>query len=250
MTESRPVATASDHTAWTRNLQTPLRRFVGTETGSAAVAARPRRSWPSSGRMSTPASYQAVWHTLLSSVRRRGLRTDQREWVNSGLMTFFFFVVGLEARREFDLGELRERRRLTMPLLAGIGGMLVPRRSSWSSTRAAVGARLGPGDVHRHRVGAGHPRAGRPALPDRLRVFLLTFASWTTSSRWRHRHRLQHASSCRALLIGLRSSRVVLLVRAPGTGGGLVYSPARHARLVRRSASPASTRSWSGWPWA
>ena len=41
-------------------------------------------------------------------------------------MTLFFFVVGLEARREFDLGELRERRRLALPLLAGLGGMAVP----------------------------------------------------------------------------------------------------------------------------
>ena len=48
-----------------------------------------------------------------------------RHWVNSGLMTFFFFVLGLEARREFDLGELRERRRFALPLLAGIGGMAV-----------------------------------------------------------------------------------------------------------------------------
>jgi Na+/H+ antiporter NhaA/predicted DsbA family dithiol-disulfide isomerase len=43
--------------------------------------------------------------------------------VNSGLMTFFFFVVGLEARREFDLGELRERRRFALPVFAAVGGM-------------------------------------------------------------------------------------------------------------------------------
>ena len=41
-------------------------------------------------------------------------------------MTLFFFVVGLEARREFDVGELRERSRAAIPLAAGIGGMLVP----------------------------------------------------------------------------------------------------------------------------
>ena len=51
---------------------------------------------------------------------------DSRVWVNNGLMTFFFFVVGLEARREFDIGELRERRRVALPLAAGIGGMIVP----------------------------------------------------------------------------------------------------------------------------
>ena len=41
-------------------------------------------------------------------------------------MTFFFFVVGLEARRELDMGELRERSRISLPLVAGIGGMIVP----------------------------------------------------------------------------------------------------------------------------
>ena len=41
-------------------------------------------------------------------------------------MTLFFFVVGLEARREFDLGDLRDRRRLVLPFVAGIGGMIVP----------------------------------------------------------------------------------------------------------------------------
>jgi Na+/H+ antiporter NhaA len=49
-----------------------------------------------------------------------------RYLLNSGLMTFFFFVVGLEARREFDMGELRQRRRLALPLVAGASGMLVP----------------------------------------------------------------------------------------------------------------------------
>jgi Na+/H+ antiporter NhaA len=70
------------------------------------------------------ASYDDVWETVLSvNLGDAGVELDLREWVNSGLMTFFFFVVGLEARREFDLGELRERRRFTLPLLAAVGGM-------------------------------------------------------------------------------------------------------------------------------
>src|SRR4029077_7763566 len=63
---------------------------------------------------------------LSIQVGSSGISQDLREWVNSGLMTFFFFVVGLEVRREFDLGELRQRRRLGLPVLAAIGGMLVP----------------------------------------------------------------------------------------------------------------------------
>ena len=43
--------------------------------------------------------------------------------MNSGLMSFFFLVAGLEARREFDMGELRERRRLALPVVVALGGM-------------------------------------------------------------------------------------------------------------------------------
>jgi Na+/H+ antiporter NhaA len=59
-----------------------------------------------------------------------GVSLTLREWFNSGLMTFFFFIIGLEARREFDMGELRERRRVALPLLAGIGGMWCRSRST------------------------------------------------------------------------------------------------------------------------
>jgi Na+/H+ antiporter NhaA len=73
------------------------------------------------------ASYESLWRTRLSiDLGGSGVSLDLRQWVNSGLMTFFFFVIGLEARREFDLGELRQRRRVALPVLAGLGGMAVP----------------------------------------------------------------------------------------------------------------------------
>ncbi|GAA0361625.1 Na+/H+ antiporter NhaA [Microbispora corallina] len=72
-------------------------------------------------------SYEALWGTSLSvRLGGAGISQDLRHWVNTGLMTFFFLVVGMEARREFDMGELRERRRLLLPVLAGVGGMVVP----------------------------------------------------------------------------------------------------------------------------
>ena len=111
-------------TAWARNLQTPLRNFLRTETGSATfllAATVAALAWVNVDA----SSYASVWHTELSiRVGGSGVSQDLREWVNSGLMTLFFFVVGLEARREFDIGELRERRRVTLPLLAGLGGMV------------------------------------------------------------------------------------------------------------------------------
>ncbi len=70
-------------------------------------------------------SYADVWRTQLSvRLGHSALSMDLRGWINSGLMSFFFLVIGLEARREFDIGEFRERPRVVLPLLAGVGGMV------------------------------------------------------------------------------------------------------------------------------
>jgi Na+/H+ antiporter NhaA len=114
-------------TAWARNLAAPVRSFLSTETGGAFVmlaAAVAALIWAN-----VPGwhSYESVWTTTLSvKIGGHGLSTDLRHWVNEGLMTFFFLVVGLEAKREIDLGELRERRRLAIPVVAGLGGIAVP----------------------------------------------------------------------------------------------------------------------------
>jgi Na+/H+ antiporter NhaA len=75
----------------------------------------------------TPAGYETFWTSDLPvRLGPLALDLDLRTWVNSGLMTLFFLVVGLEARREFDLGDLREHRRLILPVLAGLTGMVIP----------------------------------------------------------------------------------------------------------------------------
>src|ERR687890_2880423 len=122
VTTPRPGQPFSGRTIWIRKLQTPLREFLRTETGGASVllfAAIAALVWVNVDA----SSYDALWETTLSiDLGGAGVALDLRHWVNSGLMTFFFFVLGLEARREVDLGELRERRRFALPLLAGIGG--------------------------------------------------------------------------------------------------------------------------------
>jgi Na+/H+ antiporter NhaA len=73
-----------------------------------------------------PGSYASVWHTRMEiRLGDHVLGSDLRGWVNEGLMTLFFLVVGLEAKRELDLGELRERQRLAIPVVAALGGMAV-----------------------------------------------------------------------------------------------------------------------------
>ncbi|MEU0603780.1 Na+/H+ antiporter NhaA [Streptomyces sp. NPDC006393] len=123
---SREADTYTGQTVCDSSSRSPLRAFLHTETGSAAIlvaAVVTALVWANAA----PSAYTSFWHTHLS-VRfgTYGISLGLREWVNSGLMTFFFFVVGLEARREFDMGELRERKRLAMPLVAGLSGMIVP----------------------------------------------------------------------------------------------------------------------------
>jgi Na+/H+ antiporter NhaA len=120
-------AAATGRTAWARNLAAPVRDFLNTETGSAIVllgAAVAALAWANSP---WPDSYESFWGTSLSiRVGSEGISMDLRQWLNEGLMTFFFLVVGLEAKRELDLGAMRERRRVGIPLAAALGGMALP----------------------------------------------------------------------------------------------------------------------------
>lgn len=71
-------------------------------------------------------SYADVWRTAVGPGGGWGLRKDLRHWVNDGLMTLFFFLIGLEIKRELVSGELADRRAALLPALAAGGGMVVP----------------------------------------------------------------------------------------------------------------------------
>ena len=71
--------------------------------------------------------YDHVWHTNLSiGLGSWSLHMNLRHWINEGLMTFFFLVVGLEIKREIVKGELRKFRTALLPIAAAVGGMVVP----------------------------------------------------------------------------------------------------------------------------
>jgi Na+/H+ antiporter NhaA len=215
----------SERTAWTRNLQTPLRAFLRTESGSAVVllaAVVAALAWANLG----PASYERVWTTTLSiRVGGHSISQDLRAWINSGLMAFFFFVIGLEARREFDLGELRERRRVALPLFAGLGGMAAP---------VAIFLALNAGHGSSHGWGAamstdtafalGLLALVGSGLPERLRAYLLTIAVVDDIIALLVIAIAYSGSiSVVPLLVAFAIFGCILLARAAGVHLGLVY---------------------------
>ena len=117
-------ASFSGRTAWARNIAAPIRNYLSTESGSAMVllaATVAAMLWANSPWGD---SYESVWETTLQvQLGGDGISLDLRHWINEGLMTLFFLVVGLEAKRELDLGALRDRQRLGIPAFAALGGM-------------------------------------------------------------------------------------------------------------------------------
>jgi NhaA family Na+:H+ antiporter len=119
-------------------------------------------------------SYAAFWERSLDL----GFASkDLRHWVNDGLMAIFFFVVGLEIKRELVTGELRDRRVAAMPLIGAIGGMALPALAYFALNASGAGVR-----------GWAIPMATDiafvvgvvallgPRVPDGLKVFLLALA--------------------------------------------------------------------------
>ncbi len=221
-----PAGPLSGRTAWARNLEAPLRDFLRTETGSAAMllgATIVALAWVNID----PASYERVWQTLLAiRIGGAGVTQDLRQWVNDGLMTFFFFVVGLEARREFDLGELRDRRRLVLPLIAGVGGMVVPIAIylALNAGHASIGG-WGTAMSTDTAFALGMLALVARRFPDSLRAFILTVAVVddivalvVIATAY------AGAIALHALVIGFVVFAVILVVRARRVHNGTVYA--------------------------
>jgi len=168
--------TGSAHLA--AQLSTPVRRMMRSGVAGAGlmvVATVVALVWANSPWAD---SYDALWHTEVGlSFGDAGIEMSLQYWVNDGLMVFFFFLIGMEVRRELSMGELVQRSRLTIPTLAAVAGLVLPALLYLAINAGGAGA-----------VGWGIPMAtdtafvlGALALfgrntPIQLRVFLLSLS--------------------------------------------------------------------------
>jgi Na+/H+ antiporter NhaA len=177
MSVGTETATPGGRTAWARNLAAPVRNFLSTESGGAIVmlgAAVAALVW---ANMPGWHSYESVWTTSVSvQIGTAGVTMDLRHWINEGLMTLFFLVVGLEAKRQVDLGELRERRRLAIPVFAAIGGITVPILIYLAFNAGRSGHGWGAAMSTDTAFALGAVALVTPRTATRIRVFLLTLA--------------------------------------------------------------------------
>ena len=153
----------------------PLRAFLRTESASArllVVAVALALIWANAGA----AGYDKFWASDFPvRIGPLAATLDLRGWVNSGTMTLFFLVAGLEARREFDLGDLRDRRRLILPVLAGLAGMAVPVLIYLTVNHSGPAARgWGIAMSTDTALALGVFSVAGRRLPDRIRTFVLT----------------------------------------------------------------------------
>ncbi len=176
VTEQAADQTRSRRAALTAQLASPLRAFLLNEAGSAGLllaATVAALLWANSPWSD---SYESLWGTEAAiRVGASEIALDLRDWVNDGLMALFFFVIGLEVRRELSVGELTDRRRIVLPATAALAGMLVPIALYLSlnpSGEASNGWGIVIGTDTAFLLGA--LALVGPACPTQLRVFLLS----------------------------------------------------------------------------
>ena len=154
-----------------------LERFVQNETSGSVLlfgATVVALVWANSP---WSASYFALWKLPLSLGRRPLLSMDLHHWIDDGLMVLFFLVVGLEIKREIVKGELSSFRQASLPIMAALGGMILPALLYFALNRSGVGAR-GWGIPMATDIGfaVGVLALLGKRIPSSLRVFMLALA--------------------------------------------------------------------------
>jgi Na+/H+ antiporter NhaA len=154
----------------------PMRTALSAESGGALLlvaAVALALLWSNSP---WSGSYTAFWHAPVAlTIGPWTLGADLRTWVDEGLMTLFFLLVGLEAKRERDIGALHERGRLTVPVLAGLAGIAASATAYLVLTAGTAGAGgWGVAISTDTALALGALTIAAGGRGERLRVFMLT----------------------------------------------------------------------------
>ncbi|MBA5777056.1 Na+/H+ antiporter NhaA [Stappia sp. F7233] len=105
----------------------PLARFLKIESAAGALLFLTALSALILANSAWSAAFLTFWETPIGlQFGTLDFTRSLRHWINDGLMTFFFFVISLELKRELVLGELRQLRKAALPFAAALGGMFVP----------------------------------------------------------------------------------------------------------------------------
>ena len=161
-----------------RLLARPVRTFLATEASGGIVlllATIVALLWANSPWSE---GYNGVWETeVVLKVGGFEMAEDLRHWVNDGLMTLFFFVVGLEIKRELVVGELNDARKAMLPVFGALGGMVGPAAlylafNAGSSGSSGWGIPMAT-DIA---FAVGVLAVLGPRIPPGLKVFLLSLA--------------------------------------------------------------------------
>lgn len=160
------------------SIAAPLQRFIHTETSGGAVLLLAAVIALFIANSDAGAAFESFWSTKI------GLRIGDaswdyplRHWINDGLVTLFFFVIGLEIKREIVLGELSELRAAALPIAAAAGGMVVP-AAIYFALAAGPQAASGWGVVMATDIAfvVGCLALLGSRVPNSLRVFVLALA--------------------------------------------------------------------------
>ena len=156
----------------------PIARFMGVESSGGLILLACAVAALLLANSALSASFRSFWETPTGvKLGDFELIEPLRFWINDGLMTLFFFIVGLEIKRELVDGELADPRKALLPVMAAVGGMVVP------AAVYALGLWGRPGQA-----GWGVPMATDiafvvgfltllgPRVPNGLKILLLTLA--------------------------------------------------------------------------
>jgi len=170
------VSAASQH-RFLSHPKSMLERFVHSESSGSVLlfgATVVALVWANSP---WSASYFALWKFPLKLGSRSIFSMDLHHWIDDGLMVLFFLVVGLEIKREIVKGELSSSRQAALPIMAALGGMILPGLLYFAFNRSGPGVR-GWGIPMATDIGfaMGVLALLAKRIPPSLRVFMLALA--------------------------------------------------------------------------